>query len=592
MVRILQRYIFREMGKTFVLTVLGLTAVLSMGGGVFNIIKLDDITAGQLVKLMVLVVPLAGTLTLPIATVFSASATYGRMAADNEFVACRASGINIFTLLIPTVVLSLFCAGITFVSINFALPGMVRNLDRIVGRDIESIIRQRLRMPGAPLPGLSRYRMYADGHKLIPEEQGGGIALTGVAFLEMTDEKVSRIGTCGQVTIHVKQQEGATSISAQMNDLSYFDRSSGEGGQFIDEVSQEVPSNKVPSTLPVKIKFLNLPELFHYRSSPLTFSEIRKQISKLRVAVGRAMVYQVWLEDLQQGRAVTISDGRSIFTIQANHLLKNGAKQSPSTKSPSTKSPINAKVMKEGWISIDPVVLIEQRGDSIRRMVADRATLEVGHGDSLSQCSVAIDLYGNVRVGEFVKGDFVDGDSVKGDSANGNFGDQPRGLTSNQMPVIRIGTASTESVSLPPGRVPEIVVDKLKSLSDEQLLSSQLEVVNYPKIDANQRQVISRIGQTVRKITGVIHQRLAFTVSVLVLGILAASLGIIFSQSQILMSVGISMAPALAVLVTILMGKQLAENEGTALLGVVIIWGGLALVAALDAWVLLAKLRR
>jgi len=68
-------------------------------------------------------------LTLPIAALFSAASTYGRLSADNEFVACRSSGINIHVLFMPALVLSLFSALVTFVFINFVIPGMVRNLN-------------------------------------------------------------------------------------------------------------------------------------------------------------------------------------------------------------------------------------------------------------------------------------------------------------------------------------------------------------------------------------------------------------------------------------------------------------------------------
>ncbi|MCH9002351.1 MAG: LptF/LptG family permease, partial [Planctomycetes bacterium] len=75
----LQRYIFREMGRTFLLTAITLTCVLGLGGGVMNMIKLGDVTTGQLFRLMCLVVPIAAALTLPIAALFSAGATYGRL---------------------------------------------------------------------------------------------------------------------------------------------------------------------------------------------------------------------------------------------------------------------------------------------------------------------------------------------------------------------------------------------------------------------------------------------------------------------------------------------------------------------------------
>ena len=112
-------YIFREMGKSFVLTAVGLMGVLGLGGGVLNMIELEGATAIQLLKIMALILPVSAALTLPIAALYAATVTYGRLSADNEFVACRSGGINIHLLLLPTLVISLVSAACSFFFINF-----------------------------------------------------------------------------------------------------------------------------------------------------------------------------------------------------------------------------------------------------------------------------------------------------------------------------------------------------------------------------------------------------------------------------------------------------------------------------------------
>ena len=92
---LLQRYLFRDLRNTFLLTSVALTGVLSLGGGVLNTVRLGDVTPAQFGHLMLLVVPVAAALTLPVAALFSAASTYGRHAADQEFVACRSAGINL-----------------------------------------------------------------------------------------------------------------------------------------------------------------------------------------------------------------------------------------------------------------------------------------------------------------------------------------------------------------------------------------------------------------------------------------------------------------------------------------------------------------
>ena len=138
----LQRYIFREMGKTFLLAAIALTGVLGLGGGVMEMIELGEVTPGQLVRLLGLVLPVAAALTLPIAALFSAAATYGRLSADNEFVACRSSGINLHLLFLPSPVLRLASAVVTFCCIYFLFPGRGRCLHECVSGDLGALCHE------------------------------------------------------------------------------------------------------------------------------------------------------------------------------------------------------------------------------------------------------------------------------------------------------------------------------------------------------------------------------------------------------------------------------------------------------------------
>src|SRR3990172_12185301 len=200
----LQKYVFREMGKTFLLTAAALTGVLGLGGGVLEMIELGEVTPGQLVRLMGLVLPVAAALTLPIAALFSAAATYGRLSADNEFVACRSSGINLHVLFLPTVVLSLASAIVTFAFINFLIPGMVRNLNEFVGADVGALIQQRLNRPrGITLGG--RYRIYADD-SAVDLAQSNRVVLSRVAFVEVDGEEWVRYGTARQVNLRFERR--------------------------------------------------------------------------------------------------------------------------------------------------------------------------------------------------------------------------------------------------------------------------------------------------------------------------------------------------------------------------------------------------
>ncbi len=542
MVWTLQRYIFREMGRGFVLTALGLIALLSMGGGVLNMIQVEELTARQLLKLMALVIPVAASLTLPIAAMFSAAATYGRLASDNEFVACRGSGINIQILLLPALTIALVTGLVTFFCINSVIPTTVSNLDRIVGRDLRSIVSQRLRRPGGRIPGLKRYRMYWEESPPSPPGLEDGFLLLGVAFLEMDNEAVVRIGTAGQVQIRLTQQQGRATISGVMRDITYFEP---QTGNFSRAKSLTILPNAVPFTLPMKLKFLTLRELVDFRNRPQRWHEVRQEFRKLRVAVGRAMVYQNLLEQSRQNRAINLAGVDGSYTLESGSL--------PFVERDGSLTFRGAGGGAAG------VEITEIKGGRSRRITAGRANLDISRADALAECEVIIRLYDNVVLPHLTQPD--------------------RTIVQPQAKLTGIPLPST-------------VVAGATALTDIELLTGRDGSDDDPLVKRQRAETNLQLGVTVRKITGIIHQRAAFTASVFVLVALAAILGIRFRHAHLLAAFGISFVPSLLVIVAIVMGKQLAENEDTVTSGLLVMWSGLGAVALLDLWLLTRVLRR
>ena len=106
MVFTLHRYVLRELLKVFALAALALTLMLSLGS---LLRPLQDYGVGpeQVIRLLGYFLPITLTFVLPIAALFAASLVYGRFASDNELDACRASGIGLWTLIYPGLVLGL-----------------------------------------------------------------------------------------------------------------------------------------------------------------------------------------------------------------------------------------------------------------------------------------------------------------------------------------------------------------------------------------------------------------------------------------------------------------------------------------------------
>lgn len=524
----LQRYLCRELGKTFVLASLTLMVVLGLGGGVLNMIKLGDVTPGQLLRLMAILLPLSAALTLPIAALFSATSTYGRLSADNEFVACKSSGINMHVLFLPTVVLSLFGAIVSFVLTNFLIPGMVRNLNEFVGADVGALIQQRLNRPrGITLGG--KYRIYAD-HCTTDPADPNQVTLSGVAFVEVDGDEWVRFGTAREVRLNFDRSDAGLRVAGSMVGLSFYDQ---KLGNFFEEAQQTIPPNVLPSPVPRKIKFLNLGELFHYLSEPASWVEVREKMERLRVVAEQRVVVEAMWQDWLDDRVLKLDDGRTAYTIA---------------------SETGALVPRGGGIELTDVTIDEERAGRRRRITADRASIELSRGAVLEECKIRIDAY-DARV------------------------------------VTESGTVTRSKTSLTPVAVSDELVERAAKLTDADLLSPAAPGVEDPLAERRRAAVDAR-AETVRRIVAAIHERTAFSISVLVLVTLGAVLGIVFHGSHMMTAFGISFAPMLFVIIAIVTGKQMSHNAGTHVLGLMVLWSGIVVVAGLDVWMLTRVLRR
>ncbi len=526
----LQRYIFREMGRSFIMSAVALTAVLGLGGGVMNLIKLGSATPMQLLQLIGMILPVAAGFTLPIAALFSAAQTYGRLSADNEFVACRSGGINIHVLFIPCVLVSLVTGSMTFAFSNYLVPGMVRNLNEFVQSDIASMIQQRLNRPrGISLQGKMRIR--AD-ECIVDPGDSSRIALGGITFVEGDADAWVRFGTADQVILQFVQDVETPYVSGEMLGLSYYDR---EKGQFMDTERLSIPVNNLPSLMPQEIKFLTLTELLHYWSEPTQWREVQEEFSKLRQLVGQKVLYDALVDEwIQKDKTINLSGEHGDCTFRTEAA---------------------ARVVDQGGLEFSGIKLEDRRDGEKRFYTAKRGLLELSRGDALGNRGIELQLF-DVHVSDGGR---------EFDRANETVG---------------------------PYRIKGSIIEKTMNFSTADLSNEAMEA-NPKSLLGRQLIQVSQVKRdTIHRITGTVHERIAFSASVLVLVILGAALGIIMRGSHVLTAFGISFIPFLCVIVTIVMGRQMAQNDSSHGIGLTLIWTGIVVVAVLDYWTMTRVLRR
>ncbi len=532
---ILQWYIFRELFKAMLLTTFGMTLVFTLGGGVANMIKGASITSIELLQLLAFMIPVATTLTLPVAALLSTTNVYGRLSADNEFVACRASGINIHRLLLSAVVVAVGVGGFTFYFSNYVIPSFIRQIDTKARQEIDQLVNRELEMN--KFIKVQDYVFHADAVQHIQGGEGDQkdyIRIAGAAFIELEGGDAVRFGTAPHAVVEFDKTQRLPQVRAQMIDVSVFDRSRLQYGQLSNQPFGPMP---VPLPSKMKAKWLDLKDLFYYREVPEQLPEVQGRLKDIQQHIRERVCYDDVIQSLRDGRDWRVGN-ETVYVIKVGPELEY--RQNPENGIPLLKN----------------VTVLEETREGRRTYKAGSGSLRTTPGFRLAV----------PRIG------FVLEDGVT--------------MQQGERTVSKI---KIELKSVP---IPDHCV-RLADEYTEQLLVDPDSVASLgQQIEDAKESLKGEIDDQVRIIIGVIHSRAAFSASCVVLIVLGAVLGIVFRGGQALVSFGLSCIPFALVIVTIIMGRQMAQNEGTETLGLIILWSGIGLVFVVDGLMLFKWLRR
>src|SRR3984893_6369047 len=103
---ILHRMILWELVKVFVMSLVGITGILLMAGIVAEASQ-QGLGPAQILTAIPLLIPSTLPYTIPATTLFATCVVYGRLAADNEILAIKSSGVNILQVARPGLLLGL-----------------------------------------------------------------------------------------------------------------------------------------------------------------------------------------------------------------------------------------------------------------------------------------------------------------------------------------------------------------------------------------------------------------------------------------------------------------------------------------------------
>lgn len=124
MLRLIDRYILREIALPFVMILLVLTFVLLMG----KILQLMDLMINKgvglidIARLMLYLMPSFLMFTIPISLLIAILIAIGRLSGDNEVTILKMSGVSLYRLSLPVLIASLAAFLLTAVTSLFLMP--------------------------------------------------------------------------------------------------------------------------------------------------------------------------------------------------------------------------------------------------------------------------------------------------------------------------------------------------------------------------------------------------------------------------------------------------------------------------------------
>jgi lipopolysaccharide export LptBFGC system permease protein LptF len=550
----LHAYVLRELLKTFALTLVALTALFTMGGGLYNVMRYEGVGAGDILGFIPLLIPIVVTLTMPVAALFAGSMVYGRLAADNELLACRAAGVNVHRLFLPAILLSICVVAFTLLFSDLVIPDFIRRMDRYARTNLRDLAYQKMQVSGHILrdQGGERFLLTASGVR-IPSENalreqnlpiGPGLnylLVDSPVFLQIdASHTLERYITARQGLCKFDTRSTPIEVTTYVDDASDFDL-----GRRTVRLKQQQFRFQPPLEFPRKASMVDLATLLRWRRQPWEVDRLRSRVRDFLQALTAERLFSLCTEQLTAPGALTLADERGrAYKITAAECAED--RKGLALTDVHVESADGDSV--RPWLYEAPRALLTARPGPDGRLRVELHFSETSHRSVIEH---------NPRASDYEQG---------------------RG---------KAGFVLTDNLMLP-----QPVSDEMQNYTEATVCDPSVSLPVSPALD-EKRVALQKEGTLQRrKMTADIHFRLGFNSSTLVTVIMAAALGAVFRGSRALAAFALACIPFASVALLMVMARQMAEKPGTESLGPLLTWGGMAGIALLDLAILRLGVRR
>jgi lipopolysaccharide export LptBFGC system permease protein LptF len=550
----LHSYILRELLKTFGLTLAALTALFTMGGGLYNVVRLEGVSAGDVVGFIPILIPIVVTLTMPMAALFAATMVYGRLAADNELQACRAAGINVHRLMLSVILLAVFVAAFSLLVGNFVVPGFMQRIDDFARSNVRDLVAQQLQQKGFIHRGRSgedRYTITAEKVLSVSDAalraKGFGLA-SGLHYLLITNPTFLHVDRNGELVRFTVARNVLCVFDTRVVPLEVtFHVQGGEdfevGKRAVRIDQQQIGPVEVPLPSPMRLTFTDLRHLWHWRQAPWEIPRMQDDLRRFLADLTRRRFAVYCEERLRQGGVLRLVD-----EYGQQYALTAKSAQGGALGAVLTHGHVEARTADGTLKSVYEAERVELNTVPLpKRTIMEIRLVRAAEQDVLEY---------DVRAG------------------------------------VKSSPRRKESLSIDQVLLPDDVLAEMQPYTAQTVLDPDAPLPLDESLGDRRLSLQKGAQELLRKVVSTINFRLSYASSVLVTLLMGAALGIVFRGARALAAFAVSLIPTFTVIFLLVLGQKLTEDAKTTQIGPLVAWGGLVLALWADAAILWVGVRR
>jgi lipopolysaccharide export LptBFGC system permease protein LptF len=543
-------YVLRDLLRIFVLSSLTLAGIMSFCG-LLKPLTEYGLSGGQIVRMLAYFMPATQTYSLPVAALFATTFVYGRLAADNELNACRASGISYLGMAMPAMVLGLVLAGVSLACLWYVVPRYTLKVEQAAFQSLAEIVRRNIER--SHQIQIRPYSIYAESAQVQRGEGAGGgeevVLLRHAVFCMMKPDPRTRVPvpwdfyTARAARVTLRHAEDQVQVSAVLEGGVKLPRDVLEGDGIGGVEMLQFGPVALESPIRENTKFMDLRQLRRIHADPMRSRRIRELHADITRQEQEGRFITGVIQTLRQRRLISFDDGRGqMWTLEVGGRNVSFGRLASSMRVIATGEARSIQLF---------------RGEGRPPDLARQLTLLVQADPGAGRMRLAFDME-----------------------------DVIVGASEGQTQSAQRSFSRPFSIAMPA---------ELRHIEQRpvQWYAGQAPTAERHFAEPRAIAELQRRLQRLRSgIIAEIHGRCSFAVSCLILVVAGCALGMMFRTGNYLGAFAISVAPALLSIALIVTGQHVCENDPRNLgLGLGLIWGGNAAALALGG-VLLGRLQR